>query len=55
MSRLFEYTGLGAALVGALSMVHGEWDEVFGCPTLVIVSAFLAGLWEPTEYGQQAA
>jgi hypothetical protein len=25
MSRLFEYTGLGAALVGAVSMVRGDW------------------------------
>ena len=43
---LFEYVGLGAALVGALSFLRGDWGTAAECFGALIVSAFLAGWWE---------
>jgi hypothetical protein len=44
--QLATWAGLAAALVGAGSLVRGDWGAAAGCLVALIVASALAALWE---------
>jgi hypothetical protein len=45
ITTLLEFVGLAAAVVGAVSVTRGAWEDVVGSAAVMVVVSVLAVLW----------